>query len=69
MLNFDWLAGVPMTAARWVFLGLFVLIDVLVWLIPADYVFAGVERRSWWLDLRWWGTGALALIFVTYALF
>lgn len=69
VLNFEWLAGVPMPAAHWVFLGLFILIGVLVWRIPADYVFAGVRQRKWWLDLRWWGTGTLAMIFVTYALF
>ena len=69
VLNFEWLAGVPMTVARWVFLGLFILIGALVWRIPADYVFAGVKQRRWWLDLRWWGTGTLAMIFVTYALF
>ena len=46
MLNFEWLAGVPIAAARWVFLGLFMLINVLVWRIPADYVFAGVEAVS-----------------------
>jgi hypothetical protein len=69
MLNFEWLAGVPIAAARWIFLGLFILIGGLVWRVPADYVFAGVKQRRWWLDLRWWGTGVLAMIFVTYALF
>lgn len=68
MLNFDWLSNVPISSARCVFFGLFFLIGVLVWLIPAHYVFVGVERRHWWLDLRWWATGALAILFLTYYL-
>ena len=69
MLNFDWLNGVSMEAARWVFLVLFVLIGVLVWLVPAAYVFEGVQNRRWWHDLRLWATGVLAFIFLNILLF
>ena len=37
--------------------------------IPAEYVFAGVKRRRWWLDLRLWAIGVLAFIFLTYYIF
>ncbi|MFH1719400.1 MAG: hypothetical protein ABIF19_18770 [Planctomycetota bacterium] len=69
MLNFDWLSGIPMGAARWVFLVLFILIGGLVWMAPDSYVFEGVENPRWWHDLRLWAVGVLATIFVTYYIF
>ena len=69
VLNFDWLGGVPVGAAKWAFLLLFVAIGVLVVRIPADYVFEGVAHRRWYRDLRLWGIGVLAFIFVTYYIF
>lgn len=69
VLNFDWLGGIPVGAAKWVFLLLFVAIGVLVLRIPADYVFEGVSHRRWYRDLRLWGIGVLAFIFVTYYVF
>ncbi len=69
MLNFDWLSGIPIEAARLVFLVLFIIIGGLVWLAPAEYVFEGVEDRRWWHDLRLWAVGVLAFIFVTYYIF
>ena len=44
ILNFEWLAGVSIGAAKNVFLVLFVLIGILVLLIPNDYIFAGVKK-------------------------
>ncbi len=72
ILNFDWLSGVPIEAARWGFLGLFLLIGLLVLLVPADYVFEGLvfegpAKRRWRYDLRLWAIGVLALLFFTYA--
>jgi hypothetical protein len=69
VLNFDWLAGLPVGAAKNVFLGLFVLIGILVLLIPNDYIFKGVTKRKWWLNLKLWALGDLALIFITYYIF
>lgn len=69
VLNFDWLEGVPIGAAKWIFLLLFVAIGVLVLRIPGDYVFEGVPHRRWYRDLRLWGIGVLAFIFVTYYVF
>ena len=69
ILNFDWLMGLPVSTAKIVFLGLFVLIGIMVLLIPNDYIFKGVEKRKWWLNLKLWALGDLALIFITYYIF
>jgi len=69
ILNFEWLAGVSIGAAKNVFLVLFVLIGILVLLIPNDYIFQGVKKRKWWLNLKWWALGDLAFIFITYYIF
>ena len=69
VLNFDWLAGLSVGAAKNAFLGLFVFIGILVLLIPNDYIFKGVNKRKWWLNLKLWALGDLALIFVTYYIF
>jgi len=69
ILNFEWLAGVSIGAAKNVFLALFVLIGILVLLIPNDHVFQGVKKRKWWLNLKLWALGDLAFIFITYYIF
>lgn len=69
ILNFEWLAGVSIGAAKSVFLVLFVLIGIAVLLIPNDYVYKGVEKRRWWLNLKLWALADLAFIFVTYYIF
>lgn len=69
ILNFDWLSGVSVGAARWIFLSLFIAIGIVVCLIPSDYIFEGVKERTWWRDLRLWGLATLASIFATYYIF
>lgn len=69
MLNFDWLSGVPVPAARAVFLLLFVLIGALVALAPRARVLEGVRDPRWYHDLRLWAWAVLAVIFVTYSVF
>ena len=69
ILNFEWLTGVSIGAAKNVFLVLFILIGILVLLIPNDYVFKGIEKRKWWLNLKLWAIVDLAFIFVTYYVF
>lgn len=66
MLNFDWLAGLSMEAAKTVFLVLFTLIGVLVWLVPAEEIYEGVDDPAWWHNLKLWATAVLAVLFVTY---
>jgi hypothetical protein len=69
VLNFGWLAGVSIGAAKNVFLVLYILIGILVLLIPNDYIFKGVTKRKWWLNLKLWALGDLAFIFITYYIF
>ncbi len=69
VLNFDWLAGVSIGAAKNVFLVLFVLIGILVLLIPNDYIYKGLKKRRWWLNLKLWALCDLAFIFITYYIF
>ena len=69
VLNFEWLSGLPIGAAKNVFLILFVSIGILVLLIPNDYIFKGATKRKWWLNLKLWALGDLALIFITYYIF
>jgi len=69
ILNFEWLTGVSIGAARNVFLVLFVLIGVLVLLIPNDYIYKGIDKRKWWLNLKLWALVDLAFIFITYYVF
>lgn len=69
VLNFEWLAGVSMGAAKNVFLILFVLIGILVLLIPNDYIFKGAKKRKWWFNLKIWALVDLTFIFITYYIF
>ena len=69
MLNFDWLGGVSPTAAKAVFLGLFLVCGLLVTLLPREYVYEGVEHPRWWHNLKLWAFGVLAIIFTIYYIF
>ena len=69
MLNFDWLAGIPLNVAKGIFLGLFVFIGLLVLMIPKSYVFEGVQKRRWWMNLKFWAFGLLVYIFIVYYIF
>ncbi len=69
ILNFEWLTGVPMGAAKSVFLVLFALIGIAVLFIPNDYIYEGLQKRRWWLNLKLWTLADLIFIFVTYYVF
>ena len=69
ILNFEWLAGVPIGAAKYVFLVLFALIGILVLFIPNDRIYKGVEKPRWYLNLKLWALADLIFIFVTYYVF
>jgi hypothetical protein len=69
MLNFDWLRGVSPTAAKAVFLGLFLVSGLLVMMIPKEYIYEGVKDPRWWHNLKLWALGVLAIIFTIYCIF
>lgn len=69
MLNFDWLAGIPMDVAVWIFLSLFILIGILVMFVPREFIYQGVEHPRWWHNLKIWAIGDLVLIFLIYYIF
>ena len=69
MLNFDWLAGIDIDSAKWIFLVLFILIGGLVLLIPKDFIYEGLEKIRWYHNLKIWAIALLAFIFVVYLYF
>ena len=71
MLNFDWLASVPVESAKWFFYGLFILIGLLIIIIPNEYIFEGIEvkDRHWWMNLKIWALAVLSILYYTYFLF
>lgn len=71
MLNFDWLADFSTETAKYIFLGLFVLIGVLVISIPDKYIFEGLKKEEihWWKNLKIWAITVLALTFYIYWIF
>jgi hypothetical protein len=69
MLNFDWLQWVPMPAAKWVFLTIFIISGLLVLMIPMKSIYEGVENPRWWHNLKLWALGVLAVIFTIYSIF
>ncbi len=71
ILNFDWLSGIDQVTAKWIFLGLFIFIGLLILLIPRDYIFEGVpeEDRHWYMNLKLWAWAVLGILFYTYYIF
>jgi hypothetical protein len=71
MLNFDWLADFSTATAKYIFLGLFLFIGVLVSLIPKKYIFEGLKEEEvhWWKNLKLWAYLVLALTFYIYWIF
>ncbi|MCA9731549.1 hypothetical protein KC799_05450 [candidate division KSB1 bacterium] len=69
MLNFDWLAGVPIGIAHGLFLGLFALIGVLVLFVPKNYMYEGLKEVKWYHNLKIWAIGDLLFIAWVYYIF
>ncbi|KAA3610965.1 MAG: hypothetical protein DWQ05_20975 [Calditrichaeota bacterium] len=69
MLNFDWLAGVPMDVANGIFLVLFALIGVAVLFVPKDYMYEGLKEIKWYHNLKIWAIGDLIFISWVYYIF
>ncbi len=69
MLNFDWLGGIPIESAKWIFLILFMLIGVLVLFIPNKFIYEGLDKIRWYHNLKMWAIGLLCFISVVYYIF
>ncbi len=69
MLNFDWLADIPIESAKWIFLTLFILIGVVIQTIPKKFIYEGITEVRWWHNLKLWAQGLLAFIFIVYYIF
>ncbi len=69
MLNFNWLADIPIDSAKWIFLILFILIGVLILFIPNKFIYEGLEKIRWFHNLKMWAIGLLGFIFVVYYIF
>ena len=63
MLNFNWLADIPIDSAKWIFLILFILF------IPNKFIYEGLEKIKWYHNLKMWAIGLLGFIFVVYYIF
>jgi len=69
MLNFNWLADIPIDSAKWIFLILFILIGILILFIPNKFIYEGLEKIRWFHNLKMWAIGLLGFIFVVYYIF
>lgn len=69
MLNFNWLADIPIESAKWIFLILYILIGIAVTFIPNKYIYQGLDEIRWYHNLKMWAIALLALIFVVYYIF
>lgn len=69
MLNFDWLAGIPIGVAKSIFLVLFALIGAAVLFVPNNYIYEGLTTIKWYHNLKMWSIGVLALISIVYFIF
>ncbi|GBD94341.1 hypothetical protein BMS3Abin05_01947 [bacterium BMS3Abin05] len=56
MLNFNFLANVPLIWAKVIVLILFAVIFILVWLLPMDYIYKGAPDRKLIRNLKLWAT-------------
>lgn len=68
-LNFEWLAWFSAETAKNIFIVIFLVIGILVWLLPQDYIYEGLDNPRWWHNLKLWATGVLTMIIVTYLIF
>ncbi len=69
MLNFNWLADIPVEAAKWIFLVLYMLIGLAILFIPNKFIYEGLKIIRWYHNLKIWSIGLLGFIFVVYYTF
>ncbi len=69
MLNFDWLNGISLETAKWIFLGLYILIALLILLLPKKFIYQGLKKIEWYHNLKLWSIALLGFIFTVYYFF
>lgn len=69
MLNFDWAKDISVETAKYIIIGLFVLLGTGVLFLPKRYIYAGIENPHWYHNLKIWAIFALAIIASTYLYF
>ncbi len=69
MLNFNWLAEVPMTWARFIVLLAFVAPLVFALTLKRDYILQGASDRRAWRNLKWWAFFLVAVQIAIYLYF
>ena len=69
MLNFNFLANVPLVWAKIIILALFAIIFILVWIIPNEYIYKGAPDRKWYRNLKLWATLIVILYVYLYIRF
>jgi len=55
--------------AKVIVLALFVVIFILVWILPNDYIFKGAPDRKWYRNLKLWATAIIILYGYLYIRF
>jgi hypothetical protein len=69
MLNFDWANSISVEAARWIIIGMFVLMGIGVMFLPKRFIYAGIDNPRWYHNLKIWAIFALSIIGGTYLYF
>lgn len=69
MLNFDWASSISVETARWIIIGLFVMMGIAVMFLPKKFIYAGIDTPHWYHNLKLWAIAALAIIAGAYLYF
>ncbi len=69
MLNFDWLADVPLSWARLFVILAFIAPLVFTLLLKKEYIFLGAPDRRPWRNLKYWTLFLVAVQVAIYVYF
>jgi len=66
MLNFNWLADLPIGFARIILLLAFMVPLVFAFILPRAYIYLGAKDHKKWRNLKWW---VLGLVIIQVAIY
>ena len=69
MLNFNWLADLPITAARIIVLLAFLVPLIFAFILPRTYIYLGARDQKKWRNLKWWILGLIMIQTAIYTIF